>query len=147
MKYSEAIKNADALRALGQDKRVWLATWDNGDAERPWHLPATCRAGGSHRLEISTSAVFSAFDPVSRLTFEWDHDIEPRSASGKGGYEIDTDGIGEILSLMHPSTAKAFRKYLAGCAVAVQKKAKEWRDYADRQMRDADTLRRLAAPR
>lgn len=142
MNYTEAIKKAKHLKAIGSDE-VWLG--DN-DGEKPWHLEAKCEPGGSHRLEIHTSCWFRATEPKSGLKFRWDFDIEPYSANGSGSYKIDTAGVFRVLSMMHPKTAIAFRKYLADCAEKVQKKGEEWRAVADGQLRDADTLLRLSKP-
>lgn len=108
----------------------------------PWELATECEPGGSHRLEISTSVRFRGYDPSTGLRMSWSFDIEPRSANGKGTYEIDTEGCLRVLALL-PDVARAqFRRYLAECAPKVEKRAREYQDAADAQY---DAARKLAA--
>ena len=83
----EIIKNAQHYLAVGQTE-IYL---DSDQGEYPWEFCTHCKPGGSHRLEIATDVWFYADHPCG-LSFLWNFDIEPRSANGKGHYEIDADG-------------------------------------------------------
>jgi hypothetical protein len=139
-KWEMAIKNAKHHLAVGQ-KEIWLSDED----EKPWHLATTCAPGGSHRLEISTDVWFYGLHEKSGLTFRWSFDIEPRSANGKGSYDIDVIGVRNVLTVLPKPCEKSFREYLRVCAKAVEKKAEEWNQITRSQYEAASALRSAIA--
>ena len=139
--YEEASKNAEHLKAIGQDE-IYLNC-----GVLPWHLVTGCEPGGSHRLDISTSVWFHAKDEKTGLRFRWTFDIEPREANGRGIYMIDTVGCQEVLKKLNGDPLVEFRKYLAACAESVTKQAQEYQKAADKQNADAAILRDLIRKR
>ncbi len=138
--YKQAIKLAEHYKALG-DTRICLT---REDVEKPWHLVTKCEPGGSHRLDISTSVRFDAVDPESGLNFYWSFDIEPYEAKGKGSYEIDAKACRDVLAKLPVMAAKQFRDYLADCAGKVAARGDEYFKLYQRQMADADALKKLS---
>lgn len=136
--YDFAVANATHLKAIGQTD-IYLI-----NDPYPWSHVTECKPGGSHRLEISTTARFTAVDPTTGLRFSWSFDIEPRSANGKGQYEIDTNACRAVVKELGGEGRKQFLAYLADCATKVKSKAEEWKGYADRQFADAATLEALS---
>lgn len=136
--YKEAVAKAEAIKALDAGD-IYLS---NG--EFPWHIAESCEPGGSHRLDIYTSVWFRGTDEKTGLRFRWSFDIEPRSANGKGNYEIDANGCREVMEKLRGKCRSEFRRYLSECAKKVGAKAKEWLVLAEKQRHDADVLRTLS---
>lgn len=136
--YQEAIEKADAVKALNLGE-IYL-----NKGEKPWHIVDGCKPGSSHRLEIRTNVWFSGTDPTTGLRFRGSFDIEPRSANGKGSYEIDAAACRDVLEQLSGDAREKFQTYLADCAEKVAAKADEWRSLVAQQDRDAAILRKLA---
>ena len=132
---------AEQHMALG-DNRIYLSSYD-GCEEFPWKHVTSCEPGGSHRLEISTDVRFNATGP-SGLIYSWSFDIEPRSANGKGSYDIATGEISRIMPLLSRTGREQLKNYLAVCAKAVRSKAEEWNDVAQKQYGTAHQLEVLS---
>ena len=137
MTYEKAIKNADALKAIGQT-RVYLF---DKDVEPPWHIATRCEAGCSIRLSISTSAQFHG--EQDGLTFTWFFELEDRDANGSGSTRINMVNCKRVLKKLNGQALVQFREYLSDCATAVRKQGDEYQGIADRQYRDAAVLRDL----
>lgn len=133
--WEEHAKLAEAYRKIGSTK-IYLHHAD----DYPWQFVDSVEPGGSHRLEISTDVRFTAKHP-SGLTFSWSFDIEPANANGKGGYHIDVEAIQRVLIKLPMKPATEFVKYLKACAEAVEKKANEYQQEAQRQYGAANALR------
>lgn len=140
--YQEATNRAEHLIALGMGDDVYLS----GDRidDKPWQHVESVEPGGTHRMEMATSVWFRATDPTTKLHFRWTFDIEPRGVNGKGHYEIDVDGCRRVLKALPYKGRKQFTAYLADCAARVRAKADEWKDLANRQLRDAKMLEKLS---
>jgi len=133
---------ANAHKALGH-KEIYLS----GDKieDKPWHLVTKCEPGASHRLEIATSVWFYAKDEKTGLEFRWSFDLEPRSANGKGNYEINVTGIQHVISLL-PEVAKAsFKSYLVSSAKAVRANANKYSQIAQDEYAAASIMENLGA--
>lgn len=137
MTYEKALKNADALKALGQT-RVHLF---DKSTPPPWHIASRCEPGASFRLSIATSVQF--YGEQDGLTFTWFFDLEDRDANGTGSTRIDMAGCKRVLSALKGKPLVQFREYLSKCAEGVRKQGDEWQAVADRQYRDAAVLRDL----
>jgi hypothetical protein len=135
-----AVQNAAAHKQLGQTD-IYLS---HDEKDFPWAHVTSVEAGGSHRLNISTSVSFRATHP-SGLTFRWSYDIEPHSANGSGHYHIDVAGCQRVLALLPMTVRREFRAYLAGCAAAVLKSANEYQAIANKEQATADALNAAAA--
>ena len=133
------VKNAEHYLAIGQTS-IYLS--GRGE-DRPWEFVKTCEPGCSHRMEISTGISFEAIHP-SGIKFSWSVDIEPREASGKGAYYIDVEGLHRIMQKVPVGAMAGLSKYLMDCAVAVEKKADEYQQEAQRQYGTASALRSAA---
>lgn len=138
MTYSEALKKAAALREIGETS-IYLS-----GGEFPWEHVVSVEPGGSHRMDISTDVRFEAQCPESGLGFRWNFDIEPRSADGKGSYEIDALACREVTKLLRGEPLAQWRVYLRECAGKVRAKGLEFQKAADRQLTDAVLLSDLA---
>lgn len=136
--YRDALKKADAYKAIGQT-RIYL--YDG--SVYPWEHVSKVEPGGSHRLDIATSVRFAAV--IDGLEFNWSWDIEDRSANGKGYYEINVGACREVMGKVPEAARQQLREYFAECAGKVQEKGQEWQRLADRQKRDADVLHSLAS--
>lgn len=138
MTYAKALKNADALKALGQTRVHLFAK----DVEPPWHIASKCEAGSSFRLSVPTSAQFHG--EQDGLTFTWFFDLEPRDANGRsGGTRIDMGACKSVLKKLKGPALVQFREYLSSCAGMVKKQGDEYQEVADRLFRDAAVLRDL----
>ena len=137
---TKALANVDALKAIGQT-RIFLYRSD--ETAGLWPHVVSVRPGGSHRLDVPTSVRFTADHP-SGLRFEWIFDIEPSSANGTDSYQIDVPGCRGVIAKLPAHARRLFRDYLAECAVKVAARGDEFQDAADRQHRDASSLRNLA---
>lgn len=140
MNWKEHVKKAKHHQEIGNTS-LYL---DIGDGDYPWEFCTHCEPGGTHRLDMDTCVWFHGKHPCG-LEFRWSFDLEPYSANGKGYYEIDTDGIRHVLSMLTGSALQSFRNYLKDCAVKVAAKAAEWRALVDRQEGDVRTLKQLLA--
>lgn len=138
--WQQHVEKADAHKALGHTE-VYL--WRRPLKEYPWHLAESCRPGGSHRFEISTDVTFYGTHEKSGLRFRWSFDIEPRSANGKPGYEIDVSAIAKVLSLLPADVALEFKDYLKIFAGKIMRRSRECEEEANRQFATADVLNRL----
>jgi hypothetical protein len=137
--WREVVEQAEHYLAIGEPQ-VYL----HGCTDYPWEYVTRLEPGGSHRLDMDTSVWFTAEHP-SGLSLRWTFDMEPRSANGSGSYHIDTDGVRAVLRALPTEARGLFRAYLRTCADKVQAKATEWRQIAERQATDAQTLYDLAA--
>lgn len=136
--YKQAKAKASALRELGQTE-VYLSS----DDDLPWGSATRFEPGGCHRLSMVTSGWFTAVKDGIR--FRWSFDIETRDANGKGHYEINVPYCKDVISKITGTARQQFRDYLAESSAKVRDKGNEWQGYADRQMKDAATLRDLAS--
>ena len=137
--WQETAAKAEACLSLGINS-VYLYGLNNKNM--PWEFATSCAPGGSHRLDIATDVRFTAKHPCG-IEFTWSFDIEPRSANGKGSYEIDCAGIAEVLAKIPAEPAKQLREYLLDCAEKVTKRADEYQALAGRQYGDAALLRKM----
>lgn len=137
MTYETAIKNASALKSIGQT-RVHLF---GKDVEPPWHIASRCEPGSSFRLSISTSAQFHG--EQDGLTFTWFFELENRDSNGTGTTRIDMANCRKVLGKIKGEALAQFRAYLSDVSVAVKKQGDEYQAAADRQYRDAAVLRDL----
>lgn len=138
--WREIVELAEHYIAIGQTD-IYLS--GDNTTDYPWSFTESCETGGSHRIEIATSVWFSGRHPCG-LSFRWSFDLEPRTANGKGSYEIDRDGVIRVMARLPIGAQVAFLDYLATAAAAVQRKANEWAALADRQREDAALLRLLS---
>lgn len=136
--WKEHAKLAKHYKAIGQ-KEIWLSEGN----DFPWMYVDSVKPGGSHRLDIATSVWFRATHPTG-LRFSWSFDIEPRSASGKGYYEIDVKGCREILDALPERARARFREYLGECAKSVEANALKFRKIAEGEFETARALKGLA---
>ena len=134
--YAEVEAKAGAIKDLELGD-IYLAK-----GEMPWHLATSCESGGSHRLDISTSVRFRAVSS-SGIPLRWSFDIEPSSASGKGGYYIDVEGCRRVLALLPEPCKSQFRQILFDCACAVLKQVKDWEKEIERERKIATDLRSI----
>lgn len=135
--YKQAVKHARALRDMGV-KSIYL---DKGDPDIPWDRVCRVSPGGSHRLEISTTVRFEAYDKKSKLTFSWCFEIESHDANGSSHYKIVPEiEVTKVLLKMSTAGRTAFKAYLADCAAKVQAKALEFLAIGERQRLDAKKL-------
>ena len=135
--YGEVKEKADAIKAIG-DNEIYL-----NKGEFPWHLATHCETGGSHRIDISTSVMFSGEDPKSGIQLRWSFNIESHKANGKGHYDIDVASCQMVLRNLSKVMAVEFRKYLNDCADAVEKNAKEYEAVAGKEYVTAHLLRSI----
>lgn len=138
--YKEAIQKAHALHEIGQVE-VYLSE----KTDLPWHLVTKCEPGGSHRLDIDTDVWFYAYDPSVELTFRWSFDIEPRSANGKGVYQIDIVECEKVLNKLPPTAKDGFKKYLLNCADSIAKHVDELESYLNKEKDSVRALRVLSS--
>ena len=131
--YAEVEEKAQAIKELGLGE-VYLS-----EGEMPWHLATSCRAGGSHRLDIDTSVWFDGTSP-SGIPLRWSFSIEPRSANGRGAYYIDVQGCRSVLAKLSDPCKSQFRQYLGKCAVAVAKQVRDWEEEIERERKIVSDL-------
>jgi hypothetical protein len=136
--YQSAVENAAHYKAIGKTDIYLFA------GPFPWEHVTKVEPGGSHRIDMATDARFHADDPCG-LSFRWTFDIEPRSASGKGHYEIDVGGCHAVLAKLPEAARRAFRDYLSQCADKVAARAEEYQALADKQRSAARALIEAAA--
>lgn len=138
--YQSLMENPDNTIALLGKGPHYLSD----DDFKPWHLVTDCKPGGSHRMELDTNVWFLAKNPSNGLEFRWSFDIEPYSANGTGSYAIDAAACRDVMTRLPITARTQFRTYLSDCADKVQKKGLEWREIANKQLRDAAELHDLA---
>lgn len=132
----EVEQKAAAIKELGLEE-VYL-----DDPPFPWDLAQRCEEGGSHRLNIATVVYFYATSP-SGIKVRWSFDIEPRSASGKGTYQIDAEGCRNVLSMLPEPCKTMFREYLSRCTEKVNEQANELTAEANREYAVVKALREI----
>lgn len=135
--YEQALKNADAYKAIGQTR---IHLFDR-NVEPPWHIASKCEPGCSYRLSIATSAQFTGKE--AGLEFTWFFDLEDRESNGTGTTKINMAGVRKVLDRLQGKALEQFRAYLSDVAVAVKKQGDEYQAVADKQYRDAAVLRDL----
>lgn len=140
--FKKSVENAASLLALGQ-REIYLSSEVTPDAY-PWSLTTSIDPGSTYRLDMVISVWFSC-DHECGLRFRWSFDIESRRANGKGGYEIETNSCREVMRKLSEPMRSAFREFLLEYAQKVGAKGAEYQAIADRQMRDAATLRDIAS--
>ena len=132
--YEEVEQKADAIELIGLGD-IFLS-----EGEMPWQLADSCESGGSHRIDIDTNVWFRGVSE-SGIPIRWSFDIEPRSANGKGTYEINVEGCHEVLAKLKEPCRSQFQHYLNDCANAVEKQARELAGAVEREMRVVKALR------
>lgn len=138
--YQDYVKQAEHHIAIGNTKIHLFGDRD----EKPWEIATHCEPGSSHRLDISTSVQFTG-KHLCGLTFTWSTDIEPRSASGSGSYQLDLEGIQRVLAkLTNQECRQQFVAYLLDCAVKIEKNADSYQQEATEKYGQASVLRSAA---
>lgn len=97
----------------------------------PWEKVTGVKPGGLWRSGISISYYFTV--EIDGLEFEYAYDIEPHSASGTGGYAIDTAGIRATMAKLPKEVAVRWGEMLAESAVKMREYLQEQQDWYDRQ--------------
>lgn len=134
MTYQEARKNAEHLRALGQD-RVALFK-----GPYPWGMAESCTEGNSIRLGIPVSLNFEGRDTTSGLTFSWSAEMETDGSGGHRIHRFDAQKCQNIMVLVKPPVRRQVREYLAKCAAKIRAEAVEYQATVDEAMAVAGAL-------
>jgi hypothetical protein len=135
--YHDALKNAAALKQLGQTDIHLFA------GSKPWDKATHCEPGCSFRNGIPVSATFHAED--SGLSFRWYFDLEARDANGASLFKVDTEACRKVMASIPPVARKSFRDWLASSAAAVREKGSEYQKAADNQFAIAACLSDICA--
>ena len=141
--YTQAVANAKHYLAVGQTD-IWLGSaTEKNFASFPWNEVTKIDGGGSHRLDMATSLWFLA-KHASGIIPRWSVDLEDRSASGKGYYEINTALIEKIFPELPLQAQKEFSAILRKDAALLLKNAREYEEIAEKEKASAAIFKKLA---
>lgn len=138
--WKEIVDKADLYKQLGQTKHY---LYRQPLSSYPWQFVTDCEGGSSHRLEISTDVRFTALHP-SGLEFSWSVEIESAEANGHGYYCILVDTIISVFALLNDPAKRKFKKYLAGCALAVRAQSDKLFNHWQSQVAAAVAMEKLS---
>jgi osmotically-inducible protein OsmY len=136
--WKQALEQADHRIAIGLTQVYLGDKFDGLD----WSKCVSMETGGSHRLNIATSVVFTFRD--KGIEGRWHFDIESREANGSGHYQIDVEGIQRLLAVLPPYPRRQFKDYLDSCVTAIEKNAAQYQEIATKEYGTAGVLRSVA---
>lgn len=132
--YQTATEKHKALSELGLD-RLYLA-----EGEYPWSLVTDCQFGPWLHSNMPVTIDFTAYDPVTGLTFLWSVDFEYQPAQDSSYFQFNTERCEYVLARLNGEAKVKFQNLLLKYGQRVKKQAEEMKALADHQLEMANTL-------